>query len=149
MTGNYIELMIVFTTLLLSVICIIGGSALRLFYHREIALEYLGWGTFLAAIWNFSNSAAGQYLFPLAANYIAFFATLLLPLPFFLYLNLLQKKRYQKLYQGMGLAVILETIVFTMLHLTGLRYASENVSVILLFVSVFLTLTIVTILVDF
>lgn len=148
MTGNYIDLMIVFTTLILSVLCIIGGSALRFFYHREMALEYLGWGTLLAAVWNFSNSAAGRYLLPAATDYIALYTTLLMPLPFFLYLNALQQKRYQKLYQAMGLLVLLETAVFTILQLTRLRSTTQNAFVVLLLLSLFLTLTILTILID-
>ena len=148
MTGNYLDLMIAFTTLLLSVICILGGGTLRLFYHRKVPLEYLGWGTMLAAVWNFSNSAVGQDLFPSAANYLAFFTTLFLPLPFFLYLNILQKKRYQKLYQMMGIAVLLETVIFTILWLTEVLSAEKNTFLILLLFGLYLTLTMVTILID-
>lgn len=148
MAGSFIQLLIIFTTLILSLICIIGGSVLRLFYHREISLECLGWGTLIAAVWNFSNSAAGQYWFPVAADLIAFFATLLLPLPFFLYLNLLQKKRYEKLYRIMGAAVLLEAILFTVLHLTGTGYAENHAFVVLLFLSLFLTVMESTILYD-
>ncbi len=148
MAGNYLDLMIVFTTLLLSVICILSGSTLRLFYHREVPLEHLGWGTLIAAIWNFSNSVAGQYLFPSAADNLAFFTTLFLPLPFFLYLNTLQKKRYQKLYQAMGMAVLLETIIFTILRLTGICSAEESAFLILLLFSLYLMLLMVTILID-
>ena len=148
MAGNYLDLMIVFTTLLLSVICILSGSTLRLFYHREVRLEHLGWGTLIAAIWNFSNSVAGQYLFPSAADNLAFFTTLFLPLPFFLYLNTLQKKRYQKLYQAMGMAVLLETIIFTILRLTGICSAEESAFLILLLFSLYLMLLMVTILID-
>ena len=63
MAGNYLDLMIVFTTLLLSVICILSGSTLRLFYHREVPLEHLGWGTLIAAIWNFSFRSRQSCLF--------------------------------------------------------------------------------------
>ncbi len=148
MTGNYIDLMIVFTTLILSVLCIIGGGAMRFFYHREMALEYLGWGTLVAAAWNFSNSAAGQYLFPAAADYLAFYTTLLLPFPFFLYLNVLQQKRYQKLYRVMGITVLVETVVFAFLQLTGLGSTGQNAFVMLLVLSLFLTLMFLTILTD-
>lgn len=140
--------MIVFTTLILSVLCIIGGGALRFFYHREMSLEYLGWGTLVSAVWNFSNSAAGQYLFPAAADYIAFYATLLLPLPFFLYLNALQQKRYQKLYRVMEALVLVETAAFLFLHLTGRMNDAQNVFVILLLLSLYLILAFITVLAD-
>lgn len=148
MTGNYLDLMIVFTTLLLSVLCIIGGSTLRLFYHREVSLEYLGWGTLLAAAWNFSNSAAGQYLFPETADYLTFFTTIFLPLPFFLYLNTLQQKRYQKMYRVLVMAVLLETVILTVLQLTGLYGTAKSVFLILLLLSLYMVCTMATILID-
>lgn len=148
MTGNILELMIVFTTLLLSVLCITGGSALRLFYHREISIEYLGWATALAAVWNFSNSAAGRYLLPEAAFYLAFFTTLFLPFPFFWYLNILQKKRYHRLYQILGLAVIVEAVAFTILQFTGIGSSGENISVMLALFCLYLIFIMATMLID-
>ncbi|MCI8373103.1 MAG: response regulator [Lachnospiraceae bacterium] len=149
MTGNNIDLLIAFTTLLLSVICIFGGAALRLFYHRQISLEYLGWGTMLAAVWNISNSELWQELTNAAAeDYIACYATLLLPVPFFLYLNLLQKKRFQRLYQGMTLAVLLECVVFSALHFLGIRPFEKSIFLILLLFSLFLIVMTGTMLAD-
>ena len=148
MTVDYLNLMIVFTSLLLSVICIIGGGALRLFYHREIPLMYLGWATLLTAVWSLSNSAAGQYLFPVAADYLAFFTTIFLPLPFFLYLNILQKKRYQKLYQAAVLALLLETVIFTIILLTGTRGPKEHISIVLSLFVPYQVLMIATALID-
>lgn len=148
MTVNYLNLMIIYTALLLSVICIIGGSALRLFYHREIPLTYLGWATLLTAVWSFSNSVAGQYLFPVAAEYLAFFTTIFLPLPFFLYLNLLQRKRYQKLYQMAVFVLLLETVVFTILLVTGIRSAKEAISIVLFLFAPYQVLMIATSLID-
>lgn len=148
MTGNYIDLLIAFNTLFLSVLCIIGGISLRLFYHRKASLEYLGWGTLLAAVWNISNSDFGQQLFPAANDYISFFTTLFLPFPFFLYLNHIQKKRYQALYQIMETAIFLETAIFSILHFFYLQSMAEDAFIILLLLSLYLTLTIATILVD-
>ena len=148
MTGNYLDLMIVFTTLLLSILCIAGGGALRLFYHREASLEYLGWGTLLAAVWNFSNSAAGQSLLAETANDLTFFTTLLLPLPFFLYLNTLQKKRCQKLYRAMVLAILLEAAIFTVIWLAGLQDRQQTASLMLLLFCLYLMLMMATILTD-
>lgn len=148
MTGNYLDLMIVFTTLLLSVLCIIGGGSLRLFYHREVSLEYLGWGALVGAAWNFSNSVFGQYLFPKTVTYLAFFTTLFLPFPFFLYLNMLQKKRYHKLYRALETAVLLEAALFTALQLTGLCGPDEIISPMLVLFGLYVTFVTATVLVD-
>lgn len=149
MTGNNIDLLITLTTLILSVICIISGVLLRLFYHRKIALEYLGWGTFLAAIWNISDSGLGQILSNAsAADYVAFFTLLFMPLPFFLYLNLIQEKRYQYLYYSMTFATLLEFAVFTILHVAKLRSFKENSNFILFLFILFLVLTTAAMLAD-
>ena len=60
---GYIELTIVFVTLVFSVISIVGSLVLRLHYHKKIDLEYLGWGILLSAVWNITNSQTGQALF--------------------------------------------------------------------------------------
>lgn len=148
MTENYIDLLITFTTLLLSVICILGSLLLRLFYHRRASLEYLGWGTLLAAVWNISNSNLGQQLFHYSADYITFFSTLFMPLPFFLYLNVVQKKHYQILYRIMETVVLLETVVLSVLHLTNLQSIDKDVFITLLLVSLYMTIMISTILID-
>ncbi len=149
MTGNNIDLLITLTTLILSVICIISGVLLRLFYHKKIALEYLGWGTLLAAIWNISDSGLGQFFSNAsAADYVAFFTILFMPLPFFLYINLIQEKRYQYLYYSMTFAILLEFAVFTILHVTKLRFFKEDSNFILFLFILFLVLTTAAMLAD-
>ena len=86
---GYLELTIVFVTLIFSVISIVGSVVFRLHYHRKIDLEYLGWGILLGTVWNITKSHAGRVLFhdsPVVVD-IAFFVMLLLPLPFLFYMD--------------------------------------------------------------
>lgn len=111
---GYLELTIVFVTLVFSVICIVGSVAYRLHYHRKIDLEYLGWGILLGAVWNITNSPAGQMLFhnsPAVAD-ISFFAMLLMPIPFLFYMNEVQKGRYYKWYRTIEILLAVECIAF-------------------------------------
>lgn len=111
---GYIELTIVFVTLIFSVISIVGSVVYRLHYHRKIDLEYLGWGILLGAVWNITNSPAGQMLFQnsSAVADFAFFAMLLMPLPFLFYMNEVQKGRYRKWYRMTEILLAVECIVF-------------------------------------
>ena len=90
---GYLELTIIFVTLVFSVISIAGSVVFRLYYHRKIDLEYLGWGILLSAVWNITNSHAGQAMFNYSpvVEEIAFFAMILMPLPFLFYLDEVQK----------------------------------------------------------
>lgn len=94
------ELLVAFLILILSSISIIGSIALRLCYHRKVNLEYLGWGILIAGIWLVSNSVFRQLIFPNLSviNDIAFFMILLLPLPYLLYMDGIQKERYHRGY---------------------------------------------------
>lgn len=112
------ELITAFITLFLGVVSIIGSIVLRKCYHRNIELEYLGWGIFLAAVWLITNSIFRQLIFPNIAvvNDITFFMIMLLSLPFIIYMNELQKHRYEKLYTAMGIIAIFNFVLCTVLH---------------------------------
>lgn len=115
---GYIELTIVFVTLIFSVISIVGSVVYRLHYHRKIDLEYLGWGILLGAVWNITNSPAGQLLFnnsPVVEE-IAFFVMLLMPLPFLFYMDEVQKGRYHYLHRAVEIILTVEWIVFFVVY---------------------------------
>jgi len=112
---GYLELTIIFVTLIFSVISIAGSVVFRLYYHRKIDLEYLGWGILLGAVWNITKSHAGQALFhnsPVVPD-IAFFVMLLLPLPFLFYMDEVQKERYHSWYRIAEILLAVECIVFS------------------------------------
>ncbi|MGN0154281.1 MAG: response regulator [Lachnospiraceae bacterium] len=114
------ELIIAFLTFFLGFVSIIGSSMLHLRYHRKIELEYLGWGVLLAAIWLITNSVFRQLLFPniSVVNDITFFMIMLLSFPFLIYMNELQKQRYEKLYIITGSVAALNFVICTVFHIT-------------------------------
>lgn len=110
---GYIELTIVFVTLVFSVISILGSLVLRLHYHKKIDLEYLGWGILLSAVWNITNSQMGQALFQnsQALPDISAFVMLLMPLPFLFYMDEVQKGRYHKWHRAAEFFLVVEYII--------------------------------------
>ncbi len=113
------ELVIAFLTLILGVVSILGSIALKLYYHRVMELEYLGWGVFLVAVWLISNSVFRQLIFPnmSVVNDIAFYMVMLIPFPFILYMNMIQKGRYEKRYRIVGICSTLCFVISSLLHI--------------------------------
>ena len=113
-----VELIVAFITLLLSMIAIVGSMAVRILYHRKIALEYLGWGILFAAVWLITNSVFRQLIFKnlSVVNDITFLMIMLLALPFLMYMDEIQSERYRKIYRLLEGIIIINFIVCSIMH---------------------------------
>lgn len=101
LAGMYgMELTIALFMLVLAVISIIFSIIMKICQRKDIVLEYLGWGILLIAIWIISVNGLRQLLFQKISliSCINYFSFMLLPLPFAMYINHIQKFRYKKLY---------------------------------------------------
>ena len=147
---GYFELVIAFVTLVFSVISIVGSLVLRLHYHRKIDLEYLGWGILLSAVWNITNSHAGQAMFNYSpvVEEIAFFAMILMPLPFLFYLDEVQKERYNKWYRTAEILLVAECIAFFGMCCFHLGDLLDNFLLVLVIFILFVLVVAGTILLD-
>ena len=145
-----LDLIIASVTLIISAASIIGSIAFRLYYRRKIAIEYLGWGIFATSIWNIINSDFSGFLFSSisTARNIALFTIILGPIPLLLFMDEIQKKRYQKAYNTMSILLLLEFAVFTLLHLAKLRSLTEDIPYIMLFYFLAIVLMLATLIAD-
>lgn len=145
-----LELVVAFITFILSVIVIIASLTLRLYYHRKVALEYLGWGILVAAVWLITNSTFRQLIFPNLSviNDITFLMIMLLALPYLLYINEIQKGRYQIVYNAMEGIVIINFFLCCGLHMTGLYDFTDTIAYVSAFCIFSIILMVVTILLD-
>ncbi len=114
------ELIVAFLTMVLGIISIVASMVLRLFYHRKVELEYLGWGIFMAAIWLITNSLFRQIIFSNISSVsdITFMVIMILPISFMLYLNAVQKERYEKIYTTMCSIVMITFLFSVICHMT-------------------------------
>lgn len=144
------ELMVAFVTLMLSIIAIIGSLILRFGYHRRIALQYLGAGILIAAVWLITNSVFRQLIFPNLSviNDITFLMIMLLPLPYLIYTNEVQKGRYQKVYHIMESILVLNFLVCSGLHVTELCDFTDTISYVSFCCILSIILMVTSILVD-
>lgn len=114
--------------LLLSGISLLLSVILRRFYHKEIVLEYLAWGTFLMSLWLVAGSHLRQFLFSniSVASGLSFLAAMLALFPLLIYMDSVQKQRYQKGYVFLELLVIAHFAVCTFLQATNQVEFMEN-----------------------
>ncbi len=120
----------------LSGLSILLSVVLHRFYHKEIALEYLAWGTFLTSLWLVAGSKLRQFLFPnvSVASGLSFLAAMLALFPLLIYMDGVQKQRYQKGYVLLEFLVIANFVACTFLQVTNQLEFMENAFTICLLV---------------
>lgn len=145
-----VELIVAFITLILSIIAIICSMALRLYYHKRVALEYLGWGILVAAVWLITNSIFRQLMFPNLSiiNDITFLMVMLLALPYLLYMNEVQKGRYGRAYRIMESLIIINFFLCSGLHITEIYDFTDSIAFVSVFCILSIVLMVITILLD-
>lgn len=145
-----VELITGFFMLILGLISIIGSIVLRLYFHKKIQLEYLGWGVALASVWIIANSAFRQILFPNISviGDMTFFMIMLLAIPFMLYMDDIQKERYHKMYTIAESIVIVDFIICTILHVTNTIDFADSISWIAVICFGSISTMIITMLID-
>ena len=105
--------------LLLSVIVIVASAVLRWIFHKDVALNYLGWGVFWVAMWMLAESKLRQFLLPNNSVFgsVAFFSVMVIPIPFYIYMDSMQEHRYQRCYKVMSVVSMVLFTVCTILQL--------------------------------
>lgn len=153
--GNFfkqygIELITGFFMLILGILCIIFSIVLNLYFHKQVQLENLGWGVFLAAIWVITNSMFRQVIFSniSVVGDMTFLMIMLLAIPFMLYMDDIQRQRYHKIYLvGEGI-VIVDFFVCTILHITNTVDFADSIKVIAVICFSSISTMVITMIVD-
>lgn len=114
-----LEVIIALVSLILAIVDI--GCSIVIFkvYKRHFPMEYLGWVILLAAFWVISQTRLRQLIFPnfsLVAT-MSFVAVMLIPLPCVMYINSLQKGRYQRIHLVTETVLLFNAVVCCFLQL--------------------------------
>ncbi len=128
--GQYgLELIVAFFTLFLGAISVLISIVLRIAYREKVDLVYLGWGVVLSGTWLVTNSVFRQLFFPnmSVVNAITFCMIMLIPIPFLIYLDGMQRERYHIPYMIMIAADLLMFVVCTTLHMTGIKDFADTI----------------------
>lgn len=99
--NNGIEFLVTCFLLLLGLVAVIISVILKTRIHKDIALEYLGWAIFCAAMWIMGESKLRQFIFPnvTAVANLSYYMILIMPIPFLIYADMIQNYRYHRLYR--------------------------------------------------
>lgn len=129
-----------------SIVTILFSIALGIVYKTKFNMEYLGWCMLMGSVWMIGESKMRQILVPNASGLATscFIMLMLCPLPISLYVNNLQKGKYKKIFQPICFIALLNFIICTILHLTGVADYIETMPaahaiLIITFLAVILT----------
>lgn len=116
-------------TFILAMVSILVSAALHFVYKQTVALFYLGSGVLFAAVWLIMNSQLRQFVFPSISvvNDMAFLMIMIMPFPFMIYMNEIQKGRYQKGYIAFGILTTANFIGCLGLHTAKLLDFSSSI----------------------
>ena len=112
------EMAIALFMAVLAAITIIFSIVLKFCHKKEIALEYLGWGILLLAIWMITVNEARQ-IFSLKVSLLAcinYLSFMLVLLPFVLYINHIQNFRYRKIYNFLSALIACDFVICSALQ---------------------------------
>ena len=123
-----VETLIAFLVVLLGAFSVVFGIVLRHGYKKQSTIEFMGWGVMLASLWIITNSCIRQMIFPNISivNDIDFLVISILPMPYLIYMNLIQKSRYRFLYQLVEVFVVLDFVVCAIFQVTGFMDLAES-----------------------
>ncbi|MBP5310013.1 MAG: response regulator [Lachnospiraceae bacterium] len=115
------ELFIGMSILLLGMICLIASVVYKIIHKRYLEMEHLSIGVILGACWVLSNSIFRQlYTRNISVmSDIPFLMVMVMPLPFLIFINSLQKDRYQKIFIIVGIIELTNAVICILLWIIG------------------------------
>lgn len=145
-----IEVILGLIMFLLGIFTAVISIALGVSNNRQFELGYLGFGIALAAVWLITNSMLRDIIIAnvTVASNIAFMAIMLLPLPFLLYTNYIQKNRYKKAYIAVSIAVVIDFVMCTVLQVADIKDFADTIVIMAVMFVIAIALIIGTIMAD-
>ncbi len=140
---NMLQAVMAIFLFLFSVIAIIFGISMGRSFQKPFALEYLGWGILLTAVWMLSESRLRQLFFinmPVISD-VSFMAAGLMPFPYAEYFDRVQRGRFRRGYRVVKLASLINFCLCTALHVMRLVDFSDSMR--LIHIMIFVTLILV------
>jgi len=135
----------------ISVVLIFGGWYIGFRNEGRLSVRILGIGVFLVSIWLLCESMGFQFLFNSVYidGIIEYMISTVVPIPFLIYLNILQKRRYEKAYNISAWICVIDYFVTAFLHHTYiLDYEQTRAFINFVIIAIFVEI-IVTMIMDF
>ncbi len=112
-SGKIVVLLLAIIILVLGIVSMFISFFLQIRTKETIPLAYLSWCAIAVAAWIIAQSSLRQIFFPnvSATALFARFVLLLLPIPFAIYFNMVQKKRYKYIYWTIEVSTYVHFII--------------------------------------
>lgn len=135
---------------ILSSITVLIGCILRIVYKKKIDITYLGLGILQLSINMILESRIRQFFMPNVsiASHVGFLMTILIPYPFIVYVNRVQKGRYEKCYNALSLCVAANFVVSVLLQILNILGLEDTMVVSYGMIIIMLVIMSVTIVLD-
>ena len=116
------------TVLILGLICLVAAVVYRLIHKKYLEMEHLALGVVLGACWVLSNSVFRQlYTKNISVmSDIPFLMVMIMPLPFLVFVNSLQKNRYIKAIRAVSILEIANFCLCLLLLVAGKKTLVES-----------------------
>ncbi len=126
------ELIVGFAVLLLSVLCYLASITFELIHKKYLELRHLSLGVLFGAVWIMTNSTFRQYYTTNVSvmSDIPFLMVMIIPIPFIVFFNSLQKGRYNKIMISVGIIELLTFTVCTTLWVAGIKSLQKTFIVV-------------------
>jgi len=108
--------------IIVGIFTIILSMCLRYAFKSHNSLEYLGWCVVATGAWLVCESKIKQVLLSNSSvmNNISYLVIMMAPIPLLLYLNSVQKRRYQKVYVAVMIAAVINIVVTNALQIADI-----------------------------
>lgn len=135
---------------LFSIVAIVFSAAMSRSFRRKFALGYLGWGMLLTAAWMICESRLRQLFFTniSTTSDVAFLVVGLMPVPYAVYFDHIQKGRYRKYYQALEFTSLAVCLLCTVLHVGHLVDFSDSMRLLHLMILATFVMVSVTMVID-
>ncbi|MBQ7506148.1 MAG: response regulator [Lachnospiraceae bacterium] len=122
------ELLVGLAILILGIISFVASTVYRIIHKQYLEMQHLSLGTIIGALWVLSNSVFRQ-LFTRNISVmsdIPFLMVIIMPLPFLIFINSMQKGRHSRIIIISAVIEIVDFIVCITLFVTGIRTLTQT-----------------------
>ncbi len=108
--------------LAISLVIVVVGIALTIRLRRPIDMMFAGLAVLITTVWLITDSFIYPFVFDhyYIDGVLSYLSCMMIPMPFFIYMNALQKGRYVKYYVFLQILTFSSFFLWTTLHFTGL-----------------------------
>ncbi len=136
--------------LIVSSVVVFVGCILKLLHNMSLETTYLGLGCFQLSLAMIAESRLRQFFLPnlSIAAHVGFLLTILMPYPFMVYVNRLQKNRYLKVYHILSIITASNFFISTFLQLADIVDLTSTSIVSYVIIALMVIAVLVTICID-